>query len=83
VRTCDPVNLPIDFWAGKRILAIAGGRDTLVPAVEGGTVKFVEALRANMGDRVQLKIDDEAGHEVTPQMVGWMVDWIWENVLSD
>jgi predicted esterase len=83
VRSCDPCNYPVDFWRGKNILAIGGGQDKLVPPGEGGTIKFIDALKAHgMGERVQLKIDEDAGHEVTPRMVGWMVEWLWENVLK-
>jgi hypothetical protein len=83
VRTCDPVNLPLDFWSGKRILAICGGQDRLVSPREGGTIDFVNALkRHGMGDRVQLKIDESAGHEVTPLMIEWIAEWLWDNVLK-
>jgi hypothetical protein len=84
VRTCDPVNLPLDFWAGKRILAICGGRDTLVPAKEGGTLDFVNALQGRgMGDRAKVLIDEAAGHEVTPQMLEWVVGWVWDSAMNE
>jgi predicted esterase len=78
------VNFPLEFWSGKQILAICGGKDRLVPPKESGTIDFVDELRAHgMGDRVQLKIDESAGHEVTPLMIQWITEWIWENALKE
>jgi hypothetical protein len=69
VRMCDAVHMPLDLWSGKRILAIGGARDTLVPVREGGTTAFVDALVGHgLGDRVALKVDEDAGHEVTPKV---------------
>jgi hypothetical protein len=82
VRCCDPARLPVDLWSGKRILALCGARDAVVPLDAGGTATFVRALvAAGAGTGVTLRVDDEAGHEITPRMLGWIVDWLWQQVL--
>lgn len=83
MRACDPVNLPVDLWMGKRILVVCGGQDALVPAREGGTEAFVDTLRAaGMGDRVRLRVEAGAGHEVTRTMLEWVVQWLLEDALA-
>jgi pimeloyl-ACP methyl ester carboxylesterase len=80
VRAGDPVHAPPGAWAGKRVLAVCGGRDELVPPSTGGTEAFVERLH-EAGVDAALQVDAEAGHEVTSQMVGWVAEWLFEKAL--
>jgi hypothetical protein len=80
VRAGDPVHAPPGAWAGKRVLAVCGGRDELVPPTTGGTEALVARLRG-AGVDAALQVDAEAGHEVTPQMVGWVAQWLSEKAL--
>jgi len=64
---------------GKKVLAVAGGRDTLVPWVH--SERFFGELEVGEGTK-DLFIDPEAGHEVTPAMVDAIVEWLWKNALG-
>lgn len=50
---------------GKKILAVAGGKDPLVPWVH--SERFFEGLEVGKGKK-DLFIDAEAGHQLTPAM---------------
>ncbi|GAA98023.1 uncharacterized protein L969DRAFT_357860 [Mixia osmundae IAM 14324] len=60
--------------AGKHVLTVRGGRDTLVPYEASGlaiaTTKF-----AHLGN-VEHFCDQEAGHEVTPAMIAKVSQWL-------
>jgi dipeptidyl aminopeptidase/acylaminoacyl peptidase len=64
---------------GKKVLAVAGGKDPLVPWVH--SERFFGELEVGDGTK-DLFIDPEAGHELSPAMVDAIVKWLWKNALS-
>ena len=63
---------------GKKVLAVAGGKDPLVPWVH--SERFFGGLEVGEGKK-EVFIDPEAGHEITPVMVDAIVKWVWKNAL--
>jgi fermentation-respiration switch protein FrsA (DUF1100 family) len=63
---------------GKKVFAVAGGKDRLVPWVH--SERFFGELEVGEGTK-DVFIDPEAGHEVTPAMVDAVVEWLWKNAL--
>lgn len=71
------------------MLAICGARDVRVPPAAGGTAAFVARLRdprwrdevGGRPGRVEMRVDEAAGHEVTKVMLEWVCEWVWEEAL--
>ncbi len=86
IQSSDPAAAPyrsIDAsnpFLGKKILVLSGGKDTLVPW--SASESFVEHL--NVGDKgvKQAVVQEDAGHETTPEMVQRLVDFITEHALK-
>lgn len=64
---------------GKKILAVAGGKDPLVPWAH--SERFFGQLEVGDGTK-DLFIDPEAGHEMNMVMVDVIVKWLWKNALG-
>lgn len=80
VRSSDPVNLPLSVWVNKHLLVMSGKKDPVVPYKHGGSAAFVEKLKTS-GVKVDVLLDEDAGHKTTVKMVNRMVDWLWSEVL--
>jgi hypothetical protein len=79
VGAYDPVSAPPGAFAGKRILALAGADDALVPW--SASRAFVEAL--DVGERGKKKVLVLPGvkHEYTDEMMEELFRFIWEEAL--
>jgi len=72
VDAYDPASFPFrakdasNPFLGKRILVLAGGKDTVVPYIAGK--EFVEALEVGAGVK-KVVVEENAVHESTPTMV--------------
>lgn len=63
-------------YAGKKILSIHGGLDALIPP--SGAVDAFEAIKkeGNEGE-MEMWVQEERGHVVTPEMTARVAEWIW------
>ena len=61
---------------------MSGKKDPLVPFKHGGSAAFIEKLRG-AGVNVDLLLDEDAGHRTTVKMVNRLVQWLWDEVLSN
>jgi len=79
VRAYDPVVAPPGTFAGKRILALVGADDTLVPW--SASRAFVEAL--DVGERGKKRVVVLSGvkHEYTDEMREELFRFFWEEAL--
>jgi hypothetical protein len=79
VRAYDPVVAPPGAFSGKRILALVGADDMLVPWSVSRA--FVEAL--DVGERGKKKVVVQPGvrHEYTPEMREELFQFFWEETL--
>lgn len=69
-------------YAGKKILALHGGADRIMPAPMGAAwFPRIQAQGAE-GEIVQV-IQDGWGHIVTPEMVAHASEWVWRWGLSE
>lgn len=59
-------------WAGKKILLINGGLDSLVPRMVNSELEKL--------DCVSVRIDEAAAHEFSEQMKVYIVDWLLANI---
>lgn len=73
----DPCHAPATVWAGKHILVLGGGKDRLVPHVDGGAEDFVERLKqeGRVGS-VEVFVQPEMGHQCTQEMVDRLCAWL-------
>jgi dienelactone hydrolase len=67
-KSQDPVHQDLSVWQGKRILALCGATDQLVPHLEGGTDAFVQRLR-EAGVDATLDVQEATGHVCSPAML--------------
>lgn len=73
---------PADAYAGKKVLAIYGKEDRMLPPRFGQEAFDLIASRAvQPGDVVQF-IQDNKGHVVSREMVGRAAEWFWRWSLS-
>ncbi|KAF9024916.1 alpha/beta-hydrolase [Hymenopellis radicata] len=86
IQSSDPVAVPyrsIDAsnpFLGKKILVLSGGKDTLVPW--SASESFVEHLNVGNKGIKQAVVQEDAGHETTPEMVRRLVDFVTEHALN-
>lgn len=66
---------------GKKVLVLSGGADPLVPWKFSR--QFVDELKASGQGKVEVIVEPEAKHEVTPTMVQNVVRFVWDEVLSE
>lgn len=72
---------PKDAYKGKKILAIHGELDELVPYRFGKeTIARIQA-EAPAGD-VEVYVQEQRGHVCTPEMVRKTAEWFWRWGLS-
>jgi hypothetical protein len=74
---------PEGAFAGKKILTIHGGEDTLVPFSQGED--DIEAIKREVegsGGEMEVWIKDGAGHVVTADMVERVGEWVWRHALA-
>jgi predicted esterase len=71
-------------WAGKRILTIHGGEDTLVPYAIGREEIYRVKQEVESDDQGQLRVEvmPGLGHVVTIDMVKMTAEWIWKYCLT-
>jgi hypothetical protein len=81
VKKHDAVHQPLDVFQGKRILALCGSTDQLVPWKEGGTAMFISKLQ-EAGVEAQLVVSDGVGHTCTPGMLEQAGDFLAEGFAS-
>ncbi len=79
VRAYDPVAAPSGAFTGKRILALAGADDKLVPW--SASRAFVEALDVGEHGKKNVKVLSGVKHEYTDEMREEMFLFLWEEAL--
>lgn len=67
-------------YIGKKILILGGGADRLVPPKFG--FKFFDGLNVGPEGKKEMIIQDGIGHEVSPEMIERLGEWIWEHGLT-
>jgi hypothetical protein len=74
----DPEHNP---FIGKRVLALTGKEDTLVPSKF--TRPFFDGLFVGDDGAKEMVEEKGAGHEVTSEMIRRTGEWIWKHGLSE
>ncbi|CAL1715715.1 unnamed protein product [Somion occarium] len=67
-------------FLGKKVLALCGGDDTLVPW--SATEPFFRKLNVGPDGLKKVVVAPGVGHRCTPDMIHQMTDFIWEQVLT-
>lgn len=86
VKATDPVwsnyeaNDSSNPFLGKKILALAGADDKLVPF--SVTVPFFEKLNVGEKGKKKVVVSPGVGHACTPEMVTEMANFVWEEALA-
>lgn len=68
--------LPEGCYKHKKILSIHGRDDSLVP-VKNAENELAQAVMEGKGD-VEVYVQEGAGHVLTEEAMGMMVEWIWK-----
>ncbi|KAJ8520000.1 hypothetical protein ONZ45_g3144 [Pleurotus djamor] len=82
----DPVSVPFDKasvenpFFGKKILALRGGVDELVPW--SATAGFFARLQVGQRGFKQVRVQDAVGHVCTPEMTTWAAIFLIKEILS-
>jgi len=79
VRAYDPVVAPPGAFSGKRILALVGADDRLVPW--SASRAFVEALDVGERGKKRVVVQPGAQHEYTDEMREELFQFFWEEAL--
>lgn len=77
IRDILEAPLKADVYAGKKILSIHGGSDTLVPLSEGKADLDEIVQQAKPGD-VEVWVQEGVGHQVTEEMIRKTAEWVWK-----
>lgn len=64
---------PPGAYGGKKILVLSGGKDVSMP------IERAEPIIAKISEEadVEWKVDEGAGHKISPDMVRWTADAVW------
>lgn len=64
---------PPGAYKGKKILVLSGGKDASMP------IERAEPIIAKISEEadVEWKVDESAGHKISPDMVRWTADAVW------
>lgn len=71
-------------WAGKRILTIHGGNDTLVPYPVGKEEldRIKREVESGGNGQMRVEVMPGLGHVVTTDMVKMTAEWVWKYCLT-
>ena len=79
----DPVNAhtrPQNPFEGKKILAIFGDKDTLVP--KDKSEEFLKKVNVGQNGALETFAQEGVGHACTPLMVEKMAEFVWRHSLQ-
>lgn len=76
---CSSNDSFINPFLGKNVLVLSGGMDKLVPW--SASKDFVDKLYTGDGVK-KVIVEENAGHECTPQMVQALCTFVWEYALK-